>query len=60
MSTMVLEFPRTATPEAHARFGPKIVTPLPGPNARKVVGRDEALLSPSYTRSYPLDRKSVV
>ena len=54
MSTMVLEFPRTATPEAHARFGPKLVGPLPGPNARKTVARDEALLSPSYTRSYPL------
>ena len=51
---MVLEFPRTATPEAHARFGPKIVGPLPGPNARKIVARDEALLSPSYTRCYPL------
>jgi 4-aminobutyrate aminotransferase len=54
MSTMVLEFPRTATPEEHARFGPKIVCPLPGPNAQKIVARDEALLSPSYTRSYPL------
>ncbi len=54
MSTMVLEPSRTATPEAHARFGPKIVTPLPGPRAQEIVGRDEALLSPSYTRSYPL------
>ena len=54
MSTMVLEFPRTATPEAHARFGPKIVSPIPGPVAQKIVARDEALLSPSYTRSYPL------
>jgi 4-aminobutyrate aminotransferase len=54
MSTMVLEFPRTATPEVHARFGPKLVTPLPGPNAQKIVARDEALLSPSYTRCYPL------
>jgi 4-aminobutyrate aminotransferase len=54
MSTMVLEFPRTATPEAHARFGPKIVSPVPGPNAQKIVARDEALLSPSYTRCYPL------
>ena len=54
MSTTVLEFPRTATPEAHARFGPKIVGPLPGPNARKIVAHDEALLSPSYTRCYPL------
>jgi len=54
MSTMVLEFPRTATPEAHARFGPKLAGPIPGPNAQKIVARDEALMSPSYTRSYPL------
>jgi 4-aminobutyrate aminotransferase len=51
---MVLESPRVASPEAHARFGPKLKGPLPGPNARKIVARDEALMSPSYTRSYPL------
>lgn len=33
---------------------PALVTPLPGPNARKIIGRDSAVLSPSYTRSYPL------
>ncbi|MGQ9917414.1 MAG: acetyl ornithine aminotransferase family protein [Bryobacteraceae bacterium] len=32
---------------------PHIVTPLPGPRARAVVERDHAVLSPSYTRSYP-------
>jgi 4-aminobutyrate aminotransferase len=54
MSTMVLESPRTATPEVHARFGPKLKGPIPGPNAQKIVARDEALMSPSYTRGYPL------
>src|SRR6201996_4560760 len=54
MSTLVLESPRTATPEAHVRFGPKLKTPIPGPKAQEIVARDEALLSPSYTRCYPL------
>ncbi|WP_321472122.1 acetyl ornithine aminotransferase family protein [uncultured Paludibaculum sp.] len=29
-------------------------TPLPGPKAQAVVERDQKVLSPSYTRSYPL------
>jgi 4-aminobutyrate aminotransferase len=33
---------------------PEIRTPLPGPRARAVIERDDAVLSPSYTRSYPL------
>jgi 4-aminobutyrate aminotransferase len=33
---------------------PVIQTPLPGPRARRVIERDSAVLSPSYTRSYPL------
>jgi 4-aminobutyrate aminotransferase len=33
---------------------PNIVTPLPGPLARKIIERDEKVLSPSYTRGYPL------
>ncbi|HTL46698.1 MAG TPA: acetyl ornithine aminotransferase family protein [Verrucomicrobiae bacterium] len=33
---------------------PKIKTSLPGPNARKLLKRDAAVVSPSYTRSYPL------
>jgi 4-aminobutyrate aminotransferase len=33
---------------------PQIHTPLPGPRARAVIERDHAVLSPSYTRSYPL------
>ncbi len=33
---------------------PHICTELPGPNARKQLERDEAFVSPSYTRAYPL------
>ncbi len=33
---------------------PHMVTALPGPKARAVIEKDHALLSPSYTRSYPL------
>jgi 4-aminobutyrate aminotransferase len=34
--------------------GPKLVCSPPGPLAAKIVRRDEALMSPSYTRAYPL------
>ena len=37
---------------------PNLVTPLPGPNAKKVIARDAQFISPSYTRSYPLVAKS--
>ncbi|MBI3679531.1 MAG: acetyl ornithine aminotransferase family protein [Acidobacteria bacterium] len=33
---------------------PRLLTPLPGPKARAVIERDRAVLSPSYTRPYPL------
>lgn len=33
---------------------PEIATELPGPRARAVIERDRAVLSPSYTRPYPL------
>jgi 4-aminobutyrate aminotransferase len=36
---------------------PRIVTPLPGPKARHVVERDQKVISPSYTREYPLVAK---
>ena len=32
---------------------PNIVTPLPGPEAQKVIEADERWVSPSYTRAYP-------
>jgi 4-aminobutyrate aminotransferase len=34
--------------------GPNIRTKLPGPNALRILAADQALISPSYTRSYPL------
>ena len=37
--------------------GPHIRTPLPGPNARRVLEGDKTYISPSYTRSYPLVAK---
>jgi 4-aminobutyrate aminotransferase len=33
---------------------PQILTSLPGPRAKAIVERDRAVLSPSYTRDYPL------
>jgi 4-aminobutyrate aminotransferase len=33
---------------------PHLVTPLPGPRASAIIQRDAAVLSPSYTRCYPL------
>jgi 4-aminobutyrate aminotransferase len=42
----------------YAQFGPKLKTTLPGPLARKAVAADDRLISPSYTRSYPMVAKS--
>jgi len=33
---------------------PHLLTPLPGPRAQAIIARDQKVLSPSYTRSYPL------
>ncbi len=38
----------------HAPAAPFLKTALPGPNAAAAIARDERLMSPSYTRSYPL------
>jgi len=43
--------------EMHAQYGPRLVCPLPGPKARAAVETDTRLISPSYTRSYPLVAK---
>jgi 4-aminobutyrate aminotransferase len=43
--------------ELYAQYGPKLKTPLPGPKARAAVEADGRLISPSYTRSYPLVAK---
>src|SRR5690348_1799991 len=36
------------------RHAPEIKTALPGPNARAIIEKDAAFVSPSYTRDYPL------
>src|SRR5277367_796206 len=36
---------------------PRLITALPGPNARRVVESDAKFMSPSYTRDYPLVAK---
>jgi 4-aminobutyrate aminotransferase len=43
--------------EMHAKFGPKLTAPVPGPKAKAAVEADKRLISPSYTRSYPLVAK---
>jgi 4-aminobutyrate aminotransferase len=43
--------------ELHAQYGPKLVCPLPGPKAKAAIEADDRLISPSYTRSYPLVAK---
>jgi 4-aminobutyrate aminotransferase len=48
----------TAPAAAQKAIGPKLITALPGPNARRVLAGDEKYVSPSYTRSYPLVAKS--
>jgi 4-aminobutyrate aminotransferase len=61
MSTLTQDQGKTTTSEAtkkHAKYGPKLKTTLPGPNARKIVAADDRLISPSYTRSYPMVAKS--
>ena len=50
----------TATPVATdilTQYGPKLKTSLPGPEARRIVEADDRLISPSYTRSYPMVAK---
>src|SRR3981081_2447272 len=37
---------------------PNLITPLPGPNAKKIIARDTQIISPSYTRGYPMVAKS--
>jgi 4-aminobutyrate aminotransferase len=43
--------------EMHAKYGPKLICPVPGPNAKAAVDADTRFISPSYTRSYPLVAK---
>ncbi|PYR02303.1 MAG: aspartate aminotransferase family protein, partial [Acidobacteria bacterium] len=39
---------------AEMASSPDIRTPLPGPRAKAIIDRDHSVVSPSYTRSYPL------
>jgi 4-aminobutyrate aminotransferase len=48
---------KTVSTEILAQHGPKLVTTLPGPNASRIVADDDRLISPSYTRSYPMVAK---
>ena len=43
--------------ELHTHYGPKLICALPGPKARAAIAADDRLISPSYTRSYPLVAK---
>jgi len=47
----------TESKDKLTQYGPKLVTPLPGPKARAIVEADDRLISPSYTRSYPMVAK---
>ncbi len=58
MSTLQQEQTRIATEADYAKFGPKLKTAIPGPLAKKVVADDDRVISPSYTRSYPMVAKS--
>ena len=44
--------------EVFLKRGPGLKTALPGPLAKKAIEADDRLISPSYTRSYPLVVKS--
>ncbi len=47
----------TTKSEIYTQYGPKLATALPGPRARSIVEDDDRLISPSYTRSYPMVAK---
>ncbi len=55
MTTMEATTSPAAAPDQTA---PHIVTELPGPKARAIIERDEAVASPSLTRAYPLVAES--
>ena len=60
---------RTSLRAAEIQFGdehmhtaemklPQLITELPGPKAQEIVARDSKVVSPSYTRDYPLVAKA--
>jgi 4-aminobutyrate aminotransferase len=46
-----------AISSAPSELLPHLVTALPGPRAQSIIARDHEVLSPSYTRGYPLVMK---
>jgi 4-aminobutyrate aminotransferase len=59
MSTLTQDkTPSYTSNKNYAQFGPRLKTALPGPKAQKIVADDDRLISPSYTRSYPMVAKS--
>jgi 4-aminobutyrate aminotransferase len=62
MTTKTMTAPAATEPAATKNekksIGPRIKTALPGPNAKRVLDGDQRLISPSYTRSYPMVAKS--
>ncbi|MFZ0663998.1 MAG: acetyl ornithine aminotransferase family protein [Acidobacteriaceae bacterium] len=57
MSSTATTITSSTKSEAFAKYGPKLRTSLPGPNARRIVEADDRVISPSYTRSYPMVAK---
>jgi 4-aminobutyrate aminotransferase len=51
---------KSASPKNISTHGhlPKLITTLPGPQAKKILQLDGQYISPSYTRGYPLVAKS--
>ena len=45
---------RIATDSLYVQYGPILKTTLPGPKRPPIIAADNRLLSPSYTRGYPL------
>jgi 4-aminobutyrate aminotransferase len=41
-------------PAAVGAYAPRVKPPFPGPRARAVIERDRSVISPAYTRGYPL------
>jgi len=50
---MVMQSEISGKTEPTNAFSPDIRGPLPGPNAKPILSRDDEVISPSYTRSYP-------
>src|SRR5256885_1570754 len=43
-----------SSPRGRGTFAPRIRTSLPGPKVRRILERDRKVITPAYTRSYPL------